>query len=197
MLPVWADEPLSKELPTLRAKGEGQDLEFKEAFPRTIDELAKEVASFATAGGGTILMGVANNGELVGLEAPDGEARDILIQRLQGVFKIPKPPVSGYVRLGSESARTIAALVIPAQEEPLYYVNHVPYVRDGHISRPVEPDEVKALVWRHPSSEFRRRMENVQLEQAETLQRMRRQFADQSAERNQMADQAMFRRLRP
>ena len=33
-IPIWADEQLSKDLPVLRSKGEGQHLEYKEAFHR-------------------------------------------------------------------------------------------------------------------------------------------------------------------
>ena len=61
------------------------------------------------------------------------------------------------------------------------------------MSRPATPDEVKECVWAHPSSDFKRRMEDLKVKQAETLQQMGQRFADQSAERNRMADEAMLR----
>jgi len=66
-IPDWADESLSRDLPIMRARGEGQELEYMETFPGNTRELAKEIAAFATSNAGTILIGVSDSGELVGL----------------------------------------------------------------------------------------------------------------------------------
>ena len=94
-----------------------------------------------------------------------------------------------------ENDTPVLAIRIPPQDEPVFYYDYRPYIRDGRRSRPATPDEVKERVWAHPSSEFKRRMEDLKIKQAETLQQMGQQFADQSAERNRMADEAMYRRM--
>lgn len=43
-IPTWADEQLSKDLPVIRSRGEGQHLEYKERFPQNTDKLAQEIA---------------------------------------------------------------------------------------------------------------------------------------------------------
>ena len=48
-IPEWADKTLSLEMPKLRAKGESQDLEYKENFPEQTRDLGKEIAAFATS----------------------------------------------------------------------------------------------------------------------------------------------------
>ena len=64
-IPSWADEGLSKDLPVLRSRGEGQNLDYKGKFPENTSDLAKEIAAFATSNQGTILIGVSDPGNLV------------------------------------------------------------------------------------------------------------------------------------
>ena len=67
--------------PVLRAKGENQDLEYKAQFPKNLRDLTKEIAAFATSNEGYILIGVADNGDLVGLHRLDRSTeRDALLQ---------------------------------------------------------------------------------------------------------------------
>lgn len=49
------------------AKGEGKTLEFKEALPAS-ERLAKTIVAFANTGGGKILLGVKDDGTVVGIE---------------------------------------------------------------------------------------------------------------------------------
>ena len=87
-IPGWADERLSRDLPILRSRGEGQDLEYKEIFPENTRDLAKEIAAFATSNTGTILIGVSDSGDLVGLSScKSTEGRDKILQRLEGISR--------------------------------------------------------------------------------------------------------------
>jgi predicted HTH transcriptional regulator len=89
-MPDWADEQLSKDLPVLRAQGEGQQLEYIESFPANTRDLAREIAAFATSNTGTILIGVADSGDLVGVEGAESlEARDSLLRRIEGICRGP------------------------------------------------------------------------------------------------------------
>jgi ATP-dependent DNA helicase RecG len=47
--------------------GEGLQIEFKERIPPP-DELASEIVAFANTDGGTIIFGVSDKGEIVGLQ---------------------------------------------------------------------------------------------------------------------------------
>jgi predicted HTH transcriptional regulator len=105
--PKWADEQLSNDLPKLRARGENQDLEYIESFPSNARELGKEIAAFASSNQGTILIGVADNGDLIGLnKAKTLEARDELIQRIEGICKgTIKPSITPIARFACEDNR--------------------------------------------------------------------------------------------
>ena len=52
-----------KELLNLIKTGEGYTLEFKESLP---SDLAKHMCAFANASGGKILLGIKDNGQIVG-----------------------------------------------------------------------------------------------------------------------------------
>ena len=165
-LPPWAYEDLSKLLPEIRAAGEHHCHEFKAEFPAQAHELAKEVAAFATSGGGLVLIGVGDDGGVVGLSESD---RDQLRLRAQGVVAQVRPRPLFDVTPCYDEGFILAILIRQDQAEPVYYYDHRPYIRDGSQSRPATPDEVKARVWTHPSAEHSRKMEVLQYEQAKSV----------------------------
>lgn len=185
-LPGWADEDFSTRLPAIRSGGEGQHAEFKEDFPQQGHSLCTEVAAFASSGGGTILLGARNNGEVAGLNGSTEEIRDELLHRAQNLILSVQPPVAYQLALGYDGGCILGIIVEQKQSEPVYYYQQRPYVRDGRTSRPATPDEVKELVWSHPSSEHKRKMEELQyrilVDNHESLKRLDEQTAAASAE---------------
>lgn len=51
-------------------KGEGKNLEFKKSIPSG-EQLSKSIIAFANMGGGKLLLGVSNSGEIIGVEDAD------------------------------------------------------------------------------------------------------------------------------
>jgi len=150
-IPEWADPTLSRDLPIMRARGENQDLEYIEAFPSNVRELAKEVAAFATSNAGTIILGVSNAGDLVGLEECDSvAARDQLLRRLEGICRgTIKPSITPVAKFAVESGSAVLVVTVPKGNEPVYYCHNVPYLRHITESRPAEPHEVAELIRGH------------------------------------------------
>ncbi len=161
----WADKKLSQELPTLVMRGEGLEVEFKVDFPAQGHDLAKSIAAFATSGGGKILMGVANDGCVVGLTALDAVTRDKVALRAQQLSTAVRPSVKVVTLFAAVADKAILCIHVPKQDEPIYYYDGRPCLRDDRCSRPAEPDEVKQLIWSHPSSEFKRREEEFNAQQ--------------------------------
>jgi ATP-dependent DNA helicase RecG len=54
------------EITVLISRGKGKTLEFKESLPQG-DKLAKTVVAFSNTAGGKILIGVKDNGKLIGV----------------------------------------------------------------------------------------------------------------------------------
>jgi predicted HTH transcriptional regulator len=71
---------------------EDQQLEYKTVLPPPFT-LAREIAAFANAEGGRLVLGIADERRIVGLE-PDVPVRDILASAL--ALTIPSPAVTAY-----------------------------------------------------------------------------------------------------
>lgn len=118
--------------------GEGHTVEFKEALPPQLRDLAKEVAAFASSSGGIVILGVRDDGSLAGF----GEARE----RVDGIVQLISPTPRASVETIEYSGTPLCVILVEKGDAPVYYVEGRPYVRVGSISRPATPDEVVALV---------------------------------------------------
>lgn len=129
-------------------KLEGQDIELMDRFPDQARDLAKEIAAFSTSNDGSIFLGIADDGTVVGMtniETP--KSRDSLVDRIAGITtNSVAPPVRVEVYFRQYGDETVVKIFVPKGLEPLYYVNGTPYVRHLDQSRPALPDEVKQLV---------------------------------------------------
>lgn len=144
----WTDKRCSLEMPVLRRKGEGQELEFKERFPDQTRDLGKEIAAFASSNSGKILLGVDDSGELVGMpELIEQEERDKLIKRIQGICRgTVKPAITPKIKFAKEDNKIVVVIIVPKGSQPIYYCNSTPYIRHISESRPGEPHEIIDLV---------------------------------------------------
>jgi Putative DNA-binding domain len=145
-LPAWADAELSRDLPSLCAKGEGQAIEFKLDLPAQPHDIAKSIAAFASSNEGLLVYGVSDDGRIVGLsEAGDTKWRDRTQQRLLSAAKEIKPPVHPIIRWACVDGRIACVVKVEKGLEPIYYSNQRPIVRRGPSSRPAEPGEVEQI----------------------------------------------------
>lgn len=154
-LPNWIDKSLSESLPILRDQGEGQHLEFMAGYPQNGYELSKEIAAFASSNPGTILIGVSDDGELVGLPGLDtNSGRDAILRRVEGVCAGNiKPAITPVVKFAQEDESIVLVIEVPRGSQPIYYSKHTPYIRHLSSSRPAEPHEVieRITEWRRAS----------------------------------------------
>lgn len=150
-LPSWADRELSERLPALAAGGERQDLEFKERFPEHVRDLGKEIAALATSNAGTIVVGISDAGDIVGLpECATHEGRSKIVQRIEGICANGvKPALTPTIRFGVVGSLVVVAIEVAKGDSPLYYAGNVPYLRQITAARPAEPQEVidRVLAW--------------------------------------------------
>lgn len=142
--PPWVDPETSRSLPEIRARGEGPNVEFKSAFPTNTAVLGKTIAAFASSDGGTIYVGVGDDGDLIGLpEALDPQGRDGLVQRIEGICSGPiRPAVRALVKWALENEKVVMVVGVPRGSQPMYYHANIPYVRHLTSSRPADPQEI-------------------------------------------------------
>lgn len=143
------------ELSILAAQGEGPHLEYKEKLPESRDEkrnVFKTVVAFANGDGGTMLFGVSDGGELLGINEKLPEARRRLNDLIRDLVD-PSPRVR--IEAHSLDGRNILVLEVSAsgsvlhaltlnQNKPEYYVR-----RDGTTFY-ARPDELVTVVRRSP-----------------------------------------------
>jgi len=94
--------------------GESQRVELKEGLPQT-RELAKELAAFANSGGGVLIIGVADNGEVTGWRPADA---DVAVRRMREIASSALPNLT-HVRRGHVDEGWLAWAVIESADEPV------------------------------------------------------------------------------
>lgn len=142
--PPWADVELSVLLPQLCAQGEGQSLEFKSELPEQFHNIVKTIAGFASSNDGRLLLGVRDDGAIIGLVGADeAQTRDHIKRRILSAAKGVRPPIQPSVTWAVDAERVVCVVSVEKGFEALYYADHRPIVRRGAESRPAEPGEVE------------------------------------------------------
>lgn len=105
-----------RELRKLVSAGEGVKLEFKRKATCP-ERIVREMIAFANTGGGTLLLGVNDDGQLTGLKHPEGEAW--VVQRALQKCKPRLPVRETFISLG-DSRHIIRYDVAESRNKPHY-----------------------------------------------------------------------------
>ena len=104
-----------QDLKNLIATGESSFLEFKHKVASP-EKIAREIAAFANTNGGTILIGVSDNGELVGTESYMEEEF-----WLEEAAKLCVPAIDIHMELLNIGNKDIVIVEVPeAEKKPIY-----------------------------------------------------------------------------
>lgn len=116
------------------AEGEHQSLEFKAGMP---SDLRRHIAGMANAAGGTILLGVEDDGSVPGFELTDRIWRKILDEA-----KACDPPVRVRVGQWGEAVE----IEVFESDDKLVAVKEGVYLRDGPTTRRMSAREIKRFM---------------------------------------------------
>jgi predicted HTH transcriptional regulator len=108
-----------RDLRNLVAQGEGEHLEFKRkaAFP---DKIVREMIAFANSQGGTLLVGISDDGEIAGLKHPDDDA--YVIQKSLQKCSPPLPVTETFIAIGN-GRHVIQYQIGESNNKPHYFLN--------------------------------------------------------------------------
>ena len=108
-----------RELKKLVSRGESASLEFKRkaAYP---DKIIREMIAFANARGGTLLVGISDDGSLAGLKHPEGESH--VIQQSLRKCQPSLPVIETFIPIGN-SRHVIQYHVAESQHKPHYFLD--------------------------------------------------------------------------
>ena len=123
---------------------ETENIEFKRQFT---EELYKEVIAFANTDGGTIYVGIDNDGNVKGLENVDSEYTRIT----NGIRDAIMPDVTMFVHFTVQENKVVRIAVSEGTNKPYYLRNkglkpNGVYVRQGTSSVPASYEQIRQLI---------------------------------------------------
>lgn len=114
----------------LVSKGEGQNIEFKRALTK---DISHEVVAMANSGGGSILVGVSDNGEIIGCKLD--------LDKLSSYLQQITPPIK--IDLESVVLNNRRVYVLKVYDDgKLHSIGGIVYIRIGTIKRPLDLQEI-------------------------------------------------------
>ena len=126
----------NEQLQQLISLGEGFTLEFKQ---NGTTHLGRELCAFANATGGVVLIGVADDGQPVGVREPNR-----LKSEVQNIARSIEPPLV----IDLEVVENILVIQVPAQNSKPYSSGGKFYLRDGASSQQMSRDEIREFFFK-------------------------------------------------
>ena len=121
-------------------KGESETIEFKET-PKLNNEIGEVISAFSNTKGGTILIGVSDSGNVVGVTIGKNTIED-----LAGYIKRnTDPKIYPSIKVEDMENKKIVFIEIPEnKEKPVFFKNHT-YKRVGRTSPEMSSTEIRKL----------------------------------------------------
>ena len=154
---------------------ESETLELKEIV---VEDIKKEIIAFANSAGGTLYVGVADDGNIVGVENPD-----MVIQQISNMVRDSiKPDITMFTRYAAKNVegKQIVAVEIQRGTERPYYLAKKGlrpegvYVRQGTSSVPATSTAIRRMIKDTDGDSFEAMRS---LEQNLTFQATEKEFA--------------------
>ena len=125
-------------------KFETENIEFK---VQVTDELYKEVIAFANTDGGTIYIGIDNEGNVTELDNVD----EVYTRITNGIRDAILPDVTMFVKYTLQENHTIRIKVSEGSFKPYYLKSKGlkpsgVFVRQGTSSVPASPEQIRAMI---------------------------------------------------
>ena len=121
-----------EQLQLILQEGEGYNVEFKQAIPSKLRELADELCAFANAAGGILLVGVKDNNTICGIEI-DNTVRS----RIHDAIKVIDPPLDVLIEEIQIDSKKVLCLNVKAGNQKPYSVSGNIFVRNGPNSEKI------------------------------------------------------------
>ena len=137
---------IGSELADVLARGEGETVEFKRSLTK---DVGRTLCAFANASGGTVLLGVSDAGQVVGVAT-----HNRLKSRVLSTARSADPPIDVAV----ESVGDVLRAVVPLQKRKPYSFGGRFFMRDGASSRQMSHAEIEELFYAAGRLHFDRKL---------------------------------------
>lgn len=129
-----------QELMEMISKGESPYIEFKEENIKPND-LAGEIVSFANMEGGTIIIGVSDDGTIKGVTIEDIEEKVMNVCRNNCIPNI----IPIYQEISIDDVKVVILTILKGVNKPYYTVDNKYYIRVGTTKRIASREELMRL----------------------------------------------------
>ena len=127
-------------LPDLLKKGEGERIEYKRSLGE-IKEILETIVAFANTNGGWIVVGVDDDGRVVGVKIGKGTLENLVNTIIQST----DPPIYPSISIEEKDQRKVIIITVPAGEDKPYFYKGRAYVRVGRINKSISRSELEAM----------------------------------------------------
>jgi ATP-dependent DNA helicase RecG len=134
----------AEQLPAVLALGENQRVEFK-TRARDLSQLGRIVCGLLNSGGGYVVCGVGDGGDVIGI--PDAAASAQRIE--EGLRDRLSPRALVSARAEPLEGREVIVIEVPAGRDLPYAFRNAIFVRDGSRTRTADVATIRDLVLRH------------------------------------------------
>ncbi len=124
------------------ALGEDSTIEFKQEFPHK-DSLADEITAFANTNGGVILIGVTDNGDIVGIE------KGLLNENEKTIIEVCHDSIKPLVNIFTEKLTIGDKNILKIEVPHSLFVHKSPggyFIRHGSSKREMPPEQLARLM---------------------------------------------------
>jgi len=152
-------EITTDEISELIRRGENERIEFKQELieEKTQHRFVESVVAFSNSYGGTVLVGVSDNGDVVGISDPKREEEKIRNILRSKCAPIVEPDIK--TRLINEKS-ILVVQVKEGEKKPYTFREKGVYVRSGSTNRVATPDELDEIYERKRSESAGTRRHN-------------------------------------
>ena len=128
--------------------GEKPAYDFKERMPERTESITKEICAMANLpGGGVLLFGISDDGDIVGMPADDLDKIKLRITNSARNLCDPIPPFAfTSVPIPDESDLVILVCQVDELKRKPCLVHHRAYIRSGPSAQPADAGEIRKMV---------------------------------------------------
>lgn len=120
----------AEDIKSIATSGEGYNVEFKVRVPSKVRELTEEICAFVNSEGGYLLIGIADNGKIVGDEIDNAKRSAI-----QNSIRDISPNIQTQIYSVDVDGKTIWVIDVPIGEHKPYLLSGAIYVRESANSQ--------------------------------------------------------------
>ncbi len=124
-------------------EGESEKIEFKKSLAEK-DEILKSIVAFTNSSGGTILVGVNDDGKIIGIDLKKGELEDL--ENL--INQLIEPKIYPEIQILPYKGSLLLKIVVHEGFNKPYFYKGSCYVRKGNATRRLDRDGILELLSR-------------------------------------------------